>query len=126
MTVQRNGAWNERVMKARLGLVLYVIWLGAAGVARAQAVSKDDGPPAPHHERLLHLPGAGEEPPVLEVTRFTPDGPGSFPLAVLNHGSIDVGQSTFDMPRVSNSLVTYCVLLARLRRSRLSALRGWG
>lgn len=38
------------------------------------------------NERVLMLPGAPTPPVDLQVTIFTPDGTGPFPIAVLNHG----------------------------------------
>lgn len=42
------------------------------------------------HERILAIPGDPGRPVMLQVTLFMPDGPGPFPLAVLNHGK-DLG-----------------------------------
>jgi dienelactone hydrolase len=39
------------------------------------------------HERILRVAGDPENPVTLLVTVYTPDGPGPFPLAVMNHGS---------------------------------------
>ncbi len=36
---------------------------------------------------MLSLPGDPERPVSLEVTLYTPSGPGPFPLAVMNHGA---------------------------------------
>jgi len=44
-------------------------------------------PDAPLNERVLAVPGDPDRPVTLEVTLFTPDGPGPFPLAVMNHGA---------------------------------------
>src|ERR1700677_218692 len=38
------------------------------------------------NERVLSVPGDPARPVMLQVTTFTPDGPGPFPLAILNHG----------------------------------------
>jgi len=59
----------------------------------ASATAQADGPNlllvpnAPLHERLLRLPGDPLRPVSLQVTLFTPPGPGPFPLAVMNHGA---------------------------------------
>ncbi|QRN55706.1 prolyl oligopeptidase family serine peptidase [Dyella caseinilytica] len=44
------------------------------------------------HERILHVASDPGDPVTLVMTVYTPDGPGPFPLAVMNHGS------TSDMP----------------------------
>jgi len=38
------------------------------------------------NERVLNIPVSGPPPAELQVTFFRPNGPGPFPLAVLNHG----------------------------------------
>ena len=38
------------------------------------------------NERILSVPSDPARPVLLQVTLFKPDGPGPFPLAVLNHG----------------------------------------
>jgi dienelactone hydrolase len=43
-------------------------------------------PNGPLNEKILNIPGDPERPLTLQVTVFTPDGPGPFPLAVENHG----------------------------------------
>jgi poly(3-hydroxybutyrate) depolymerase len=44
-------------------------------------------PDAPINERVINVEGDPSRPVSLEVTLFTPPGPGPFPLAVLNHGA---------------------------------------
>lgn len=44
-------------------------------------------PNAPMNEQVLNIPGDPERSVTLQVTVFTPSGPGPFPLAVLNHGA---------------------------------------
>ena len=44
-------------------------------------------PPAPLNEQVLSVPGDRLHPAMLEVTLFMPDGPGPFPLAIMNHGA---------------------------------------
>jgi dienelactone hydrolase len=38
------------------------------------------------HEEVVMMPGRGFTQPALELTLYRPDGPGPFPLAVINHG----------------------------------------
>lgn len=44
-------------------------------------------PDAPLNERVLSVPGDAGDPVTLQVTVYTPSGPGPFPLAIMNHGS---------------------------------------
>ena len=44
-------------------------------------------PLAPFREEVLSLPGDPARPVMLQVTLFTPAGPGPFPLALANHGA---------------------------------------
>ncbi|PRC94868.1 Alpha/beta hydrolase family [Solimicrobium silvestre] len=44
-------------------------------------------PNAPMNEQVLSIPGDPDRPVMLQVTVFTPNGPGPFPLAILNHGA---------------------------------------
>jgi poly(3-hydroxybutyrate) depolymerase len=46
-----------------------------------------DGPKASVHEQVLSIPGDPARPVALEATLLMPDGPGPFPLAVMNHGA---------------------------------------
>ncbi len=44
-------------------------------------------PIAPLNEQILMIAGNPARPVTLEVTYFTPPGPGPFPLAIVNHGA---------------------------------------
>jgi dienelactone hydrolase len=71
------------------------VWLAMGGFARADDdVAKEAEllPPAPLHEQVLSLPGDRKRPVMLQVTYFTPDGPGPFPLAIVNHGASSNGR----------------------------------
>ena len=46
-----------------------------------------DGPKASVHEQVLSIPGDPARPVAPEATLLMPDGPGPFPLAVMNHGA---------------------------------------
>jgi dienelactone hydrolase len=62
--------------------------------AKAQIPSADPpAPDAPLHERILNIPGDKARPVTLQVTELTPDGPGPFPLAMVNHGATNISQS---------------------------------
>ena len=60
------------------------------GPAPDDGINPKLAPSAPLHEQVLHLPGDPQRPVTLEVTTFTPPGPGPFPLAVLNHGATNI------------------------------------
>ena len=67
----------------------------AALLTSARPVRADDArmPIAPLHEDVLSLPGDPLRPVALQVTLFTPPGPGPFPLAVMNHGATNASAS---------------------------------
>ncbi|WP_145613365.1 alpha/beta hydrolase family protein [Nitrospirillum amazonense] len=81
-------------------------------------------PPAPWHEQVLMVPGDPERPAQLQVTLLLPDGPGPFPLAIMNHGSAKRRQSPKDMPRYSASLAAY-YFLSRGYAVLLPMMRGF-
>jgi len=60
--------------------------------ARADMRDADDSrlPSAPLHEEVLSMGGDPARPVALQVTLFTPAGPGPFPLAVMNHGATSI------------------------------------
>lgn len=73
----------------RLGSLVVLILVGGLLVLAGGRATAADGqlPVEPIHEEILHLGGDRLRPVTLEVTLFTPDGPGPFPLAVMNHGA---------------------------------------
>jgi dienelactone hydrolase len=76
--------------RRRVVLVSMLLVLAVIGAPRAATGAEGDAtllPPAPLHERVLSLPGDPTRPVMLQVTLFMPDGPGPFPLAVMNHGA---------------------------------------
>ena len=90
----------------RITKVLFIFGLGIAALlsaaippASAQDAALDPTrvPPAPMHEQVLMLPGDPTRPVRLEVTVFSPDGAGPFPLALLLHGAAPNGQKPRDM-----------------------------
>jgi dienelactone hydrolase len=84
---------RDRIHRLNRGLILgCLLCLSAAlasRVASADPPPQDDPrlPAAPLHEQVLSLPGDPARPVMLEVTLYTPTGPGPFPLAVMNHGA---------------------------------------
>jgi X-Pro dipeptidyl-peptidase (S15 family) len=69
-----------RLLILALGILISLSYLAAA------AEDADTMLDQQLHERVLGIPGDPTRPVTLQVTLFMPDGPGPFPLAVLNHG----------------------------------------
>jgi dienelactone hydrolase len=81
-----------RMTRRRLTAVAILLLFAAVAApppASAQPEAADAGavPNAPLNERILSIPGNPAQPVMLQVTLYTPDGPGPFPLAVMNHGA---------------------------------------
>jgi dienelactone hydrolase len=97
-------------------LGIAVAWLAAldllavGAVARAQLDTSTNFPTAPLSEEVRRAPGDPYRPVMLEVTVLKPAGPGPFPLAVMNHGSVEPGQSPADMPRYRASFQAFYFL----------------
>ena len=71
-------------------LLLVLPLLLSSVIRNAKAGDESDAlkaPEAPLNESVLSVPGDPERPVTLQVTVYTPSGPGPFPLAVMNHGS---------------------------------------
>ena len=76
-----------RRFTATLLTVVFVTIPLVARLARADAKTDAAAMRDPHiHEQVLSVPGDPARPVMLQVTFYTPDGAGPFPLAVLNHG----------------------------------------
>ena len=74
-------------------------------------------------ERILSMPGDPDRPARLVVTVLTPDGPGPFPLAIMNHGA--AGSTRTDLePRYWNTLSAY-YFLSRGYAVALPMMRGY-
>jgi dienelactone hydrolase len=93
-----------------------VAWLAAlrllagGAVAWAQLDPSNNFPTAPLSEEVRRAPGDPFRPVTLEVTVLKPEGQGPFPLAVMNHGSAEPGQSPADMPRSRASFQAFYFL----------------
>jgi predicted acyl esterase len=61
------------------------------------------------NERVLSVLGDAENPVRLMVTVLTPDGPGPFPLAVLNHGAAGTSRPDLE-PRYYQTFAAYYFL----------------
>jgi dienelactone hydrolase len=76
----------------------------------ASPVPGSDFPSAPLSESVLFLPGDPKRRVSLEVTVMKPDGKGPFPLAVMNHGAADPGQSPSSTARYRASFQAFYFL----------------
>jgi dienelactone hydrolase len=102
-------------------LLTGLVTTGSAGAAAA-----DDAillPAAPLHEQVLNLPGDPTRPVTLQVTLFTPEGTGPFPLAVMNHGAAGNGHPEAE-PRYRTTFSAY-YFLSRGYAVALPMMRGF-
>ncbi len=107
------------IMRAKI-LTLLIIVLSAALLALRMAVADERPLNAALNEQVLRIPGDPARPVMLQVTLFEPNGPGPFPLAVLNHGK-DPGDPHF-APRYRSAYAAryylsrgYAVVMPMLR-----------
>jgi dienelactone hydrolase len=106
--------------------LLFMALLSLLLAARASAGDGVEAalvPEASMNERILSVPSAPENPVMLQVTMFSPPGPGPFPLAVMNHGS-SKDQRPADQPRSRLSYATY-YFLSRGYAVVLPMMRGY-
>jgi dienelactone hydrolase len=94
----------------------------ASPVPASSPTQSDRLPSAPLHEQVLSLPGDRARPVTLQVTLFTPDGPGPFPLAVVNHGSDKISPAL--QPRYRETFSAY-YFLSRGYAVALPMMRGY-
>jgi dienelactone hydrolase len=80
-------------------------------------------PDAPLNERVLAIPGDPASPVTLEVTVYTPEGSGPFPLAVMNHGSTS-DEPPAQQPRYHLTFSAY-YFLSRGYAVALPMMRGY-
>jgi dienelactone hydrolase len=105
-----------------IALYLLAFWR----VSSADDASDADKAPdaALLHEQVLHIAGNPDEPVTLVMTVFTPDGPGPFPLAVMNHGS-NGNLPANQQPRYRLSFSIY-YFLSRGYAVAVPMMRGYG
>lgn len=101
-------------MPARLKqLIALLVYTLLNGPTPAYAASEDADaikmPPASMNEQVLDVPGDSGRPVVLQLTVLKPNGPGPFPLVVMNHGS-DGNKKPRDNPRYHLSFSAYYFL----------------
>ncbi|HUA82159.1 MAG TPA: prolyl oligopeptidase family serine peptidase [Dyella sp.] len=75
------------------------------------------------HERILRVAGDRADPVTLVMTVYTPDGPGPFPLAVMNHGSTSA-MPPAEQPRYHLTFSAY-YFLSRGYAVALPMMRGY-
>jgi len=93
---------QRRVVALLAALLISIAWLASASAAEIT-------PAASMNERVLGVPGDAARPAKLVVTLLTPDGPGPFPLAVMNHGA--AGTNRLDLePRYYQTFSAYYFL----------------
>jgi len=80
-------------------------------------------PSASMNERVLSVPGNPERPAQLVVTVLRPDGPGPFPLAVMNHGAAGTSRPDLE-PRYHFTFSAY-YFLSRGYAVALPMMRGF-
>ena len=101
--------------------IFLALCLSVANGVRAQTADLGDAPARSWREEVLHIPAAPGGP-LLVVTVVRPDGPGPFPLAVMNHGA-SAGETT-TARRYRDSFATY-YFLSRGYAVALPMMRGF-
>lgn len=88
-TGRRMNSERRRDRLSWLAALVLGTGLGGQCPAAAQPPEREESrfPNAPFREEVLTIAGDPDRPVMLQVTLFTPAGPGPFPLAVLNHGA---------------------------------------
>lgn len=127
MTARNPACQSMRTDKFPMKFLLILAVTLAAhiippGYAFATEVPSN-APDAPMNERVLRIPGDSMDSVTLEVTLFTPSGPGPFPLAVMNHGS-DGSKSIRENPRYRFTNSAY-YFLSRGYAVALPMMRGY-
>ncbi|HVJ53136.1 MAG TPA: CocE/NonD family hydrolase [Aliidongia sp.] len=101
------------------------LWLFATGSVPAFGDEADNAEPGiPLNEQILQIPGDPAQPVMLQVTVFMPNGPGPFPLAVMNHGADGSSMPPAEQPRYRNTYAAY-YFLSRGYAVALPMMRGF-
>src|SRR5262249_20177185 len=90
----RPPRWSEAAAMKRKLLTAAIgagLWLACAASAAAQAVPQPQSAEDRAQHRQLWLLSIPGERLRMHAYVFRPPGPGPFPLAVINHGSIQAG-----------------------------------
>jgi len=110
-------------MKILLTLIVALVGFTTTQKPALAAEDVSIAPDAPMNERVLTIPGDSMDSVNLEVTLYTPNGPGPFPLAVMNHGS-DGSKSPQKNPRYRFTFSAY-YFLSRGYAVALPMMRGY-
>ncbi len=103
--------------------VLVATYLCAPFVHAEDADNLKEPGVLPHHEQVIEIPSADGESIMLQATLDIPDGPGPFPLVVMNHGATgDVPPS--EQPRYHLTFAAY-YFLSRGYAVVLPMMRGY-
>ncbi len=86
--MQKKSSLFQRSSRLFLAFTLCLMTYRAG--AEVSTPSDPRLPVIPPNEEILKLPGDPSRPVMLQVTLFTPSGPGPFPLAIMNHGASGV------------------------------------
>ncbi len=108
-------------------LILALLLIAACAGARAQEEPPPNPillPPVPTHEEVVHLSGDADRPVDLVTTMYFPEGPGPFPLAVVNHGVNGTQEKPADMKRHRFTYLAY-YFLSRGYAVALPMMRGY-
>lgn len=110
---------NKQLLFALLALFF------VASLAKADDISDINKAPEAmlQHERILHVASDPGDPVTLVMTVYTPDGPGPFPLVVMNHGSTS-DLPPAEQPRYHLSFSAY-YFLSRGYAVALPMMRGY-
>ena len=98
-------------MVNKLFFILFVTFCSYFAGPSASYAAEDTSiaPSAPMNERVLRVPGDPLRPAMLQVTILSPDGPGPFPLAVMNHGAAGTSRPDLE-PRYRFTFSAYYFL----------------
>ncbi|WP_051980566.1 CocE/NonD family hydrolase [Burkholderia sp. 9120] len=104
---------------------IILLWLGAARPALADDPKAASKAPAAalESERVITVPGDPDRPVDLQMTIYTPKGPGPFSLAVMNHGATG-NTAPSDQPRYYLTFSAY-YFLSRGYAVALPMMRGY-
>ena len=105
-----------------------VAWIAALAVALAAPIAAaadavSVAPPVSMNEQVLNILGDPARPALIVTTLLKPDGPGPFPLAVMNHGASGTARP-FDEPRYRYTYSAY-YFLSRGYAVALPMMRGF-
>ncbi len=103
-------------------VVMFCGFIIAQGTSYA-AENVSIAPSASMNERVLSVPGDPQRPAMLQVTVLSPDGPGPFPLVVMNHGAAGTSRPDLE-PRYRFSYSAY-YFLSRGYAVALPMMRGY-